>query len=307
MKKIFSILAISLMFVNLNYGQNMKLVVGDQIKIKGGAPGANKLLTSDVNGLATWKNIFDTITVSKIIVSRITSPDSLIYIGDSTIAFTSHSIYNQGTGYYRGLGLGVGARSKGVYSVSLGHTVLAEGESTVAIGHGVGTLAGKTNNIVIGEGTSGGLFINDISSSLMVGFNSDIPTLIVTHADGTGTTGNVGIGTTEPTSILHTVASGVKTGDYTGNLLTNTATMPDDSYRKAGVEIKSTGEWGKDATNIGLYVSLVTGASHNYDAIFHGGGNVGIGTMSPIAMLDIKTANASSSKNLRESINFNQM
>ena len=57
MKKIFSILAISLMLVNLNYGQNMKLVVGDQIKIKGGTPGLNKILISDANGLASWSNI----------------------------------------------------------------------------------------------------------------------------------------------------------------------------------------------------------------------------------------------------------
>ncbi len=381
MKRTLIILAMSLMLVSLNYGQyvkigktgtNAKLDVFGQIKIVDTTLGANKVLTSDVNGLARWEtlnawsltgnagtsetnnfigttdnkgfairtndtsrifinntgyvgigttnltekfqvegnSIFngdvnisgklhtsnidlpDTISTRKIVVSRISSPDSLIYIGDSTLVFTNHGIYNHGTGLYKGLGLGLGAASLGLYSVSLGHTVRAEGLSTVAIGTRVGTLGGKTNNIVIGEGTSGGLLINDISSSLMVGFNSDIPTLIVTHADGVGTTGNVGIGTTNPTSILHTVASGIKAEDYTGNLFSNFATSTTSSSQitKVGVEIISTGAWNsiKDNINIGLYVSSVTGGGINYDAIFNGGYNVGIGTNSPIAKLHIK-------------------
>ena len=91
--------------------------------------------------------------------------------------------------------------------------------------------------------------------------------------------GNVGIGTTSPTSVLHTIASGAKTTTYTGNLLTNIATSSTSSINKTGLEIKSTGTWsGASSNNIGLYVSSVTGGTTNYDAIFNGGGNVGIGT-----------------------------
>jgi hypothetical protein len=99
---------------------------------------------------------------------------------------------------------------------------------------------------------------------------------------------NVGIGTTSPTGFLHTVASGAKTADYSGNLLTNTATSTTAAVNKASVEIKSTGTWtGASAKNIGLYVSSVTGGTNNYDAIFNGGGNVGIGTSSPAYLLDV--------------------
>ncbi|MGI6475881.1 MAG: tail fiber domain-containing protein [Candidatus Dojkabacteria bacterium] len=92
--------------------------------------------------------------------------------------------------------------------------------------------------------------------------------------------GNVGIGTTSPTSILHTVASGAKTASYVGNLLTNTATSSTASVVKTGLSIESTGTWnGTNAVNRGLYVNA-TGGTTNYSAIFEGG-NVGIGTTSP--------------------------
>ncbi len=120
-------------------------------------------------------------------------------------------------------------------------------------------------------------------------------------------TGNVGIGTTSPTSKLHTVASGEKTEDYTGNLLTNfaTHTTSSSSITKVGVEIISTESWctgNKRDKNIGLYVSSVTGGCYNYDAIFNGGGNVGIGTIDPVAKLHIKE-NSNSFAVIIENIN----
>lgn len=100
--------------------------------------------------------------------------------------------------------------------------------------------------------------------------------------------GNVGVGTTAPTSIFHTVASGAKTVAYSGTLLTNTATSSTASIQKAAVEIQSTGTWnGSGSSNIGLYVSSVTGGANNYDAIFNGGGKVGIGTAIPTTPLQV--------------------
>ena len=102
--------------------------------------------------------------------------------------------------------------------------------------------------------------------------------------------GNVGIGTTAPTSILHTIASGLKTANYTGNLLTNIATSQTEGVTKAGLQVISTGTWNvKGSKNIGLWVSAVTGAepTFNYDAIFNGGGTVGIGMDAPGSQLQV--------------------
>jgi hypothetical protein len=91
--------------------------------------------------------------------------------------------------------------------------------------------------------------------------------------------GNVGIGTTGPSSILHTIASGAKTANYIGNLLTNTATSTTPSIIKTGLSIESTGTWsGASAVNRGLYVNA-TGGTTNYAAIFESG-NVLIGKTS---------------------------
>ena len=98
--------------------------------------------------------------------------------------------------------------------------------------------------------------------------------------------GNVGIGTTTPTSILHTVASGVKASAYIGNELTNTATSTTSSITKTGVDIQSTGTWtGGSAVNTGLNVN-VSGGTTNYAAIFQGG-FVGIGTTTPGTNLEV--------------------
>jgi len=99
-------------------------------------------------------------------------------------------------------------------------------------------------------------------------------------------TRNLGIGTNAPTSILHTVASGAKVANYTGNLLTNTATSSTASITKYGADLQSTGTWnGAGAVNVGLRVNA-TGGTTNYSAIFQGG-NVGVNTTTPTTYMDI--------------------
>ncbi len=91
---------------------------------------------------------------------------------------------------------------------------------------------------------------------------------------------NLGIGTAAPTSRLHTVASGAQTGNYIGNLLTNTATTSTANINKFGTEILSTGAWtGTSDTNVGLLVNA-TGGTANIAGIFQGG-DVAINTTKP--------------------------
>lgn len=104
----------------------------------------------------------------------------------------------------------------------------------------------------------------------------------------------VGIGTTSPLHQLDILA-GSTTPETTGKLrnyfginVVNQATSSTAALVKAGINITSTGSWsGSTASNIGLYVSSVTGGTNNYDAIFNGGGNVGVGTSSPWALLSV--------------------
>jgi len=91
---------------------------------------------------------------------------------------------------------------------------------------------------------------------------------------------NLGVGTSTPTSRLQTVASGVQTGNYIGNLLTNTATTSTNSINKYGTEILSTGAWtGATDTNFGLLVNA-TGGTTNISGIFEGG-DLAINTTAP--------------------------
>jgi hypothetical protein len=122
-----------------------------------------------------------------------------------------------------------------------------------------------------------------------VGTTDSVDLVFKTHAiEGMRLTAvsNLGIGTAAPTSRLHTVASGVQTANYIGNLLTNTATSATASIDKYGAQFLSTGSWtGTSDTNVGLLVNA-TGGTTNVSGVFQGG-NVGVNTTAPAAYLDM--------------------
>ncbi len=160
-----------------------------------------------VNGTLTTGNlnITNAFTSNKIYTGRITviPGDSMVSIGDSSLHFTlSNRIFATPWYSYRGLSLGTGAS--------------AYGSSSTAIGYGSTT--GIPGTLAANKAIAIGSFVNNtIDNSLMVGFNSSIPTLFVSPASTFGGLGKIGIGTTTPSEILE-VNGNLK---VIGNSITN--------------------------------------------------------------------------------------
>ncbi len=128
----------------------------------------------------------------KILVNKIAPlpGDSAVYIGDSSVVISS---WNGNKIYGSTQGLGVGSS-----------TAFARGQNSVAIGQKVRTPVTANNAIIIGTGliAGNGVFENAIPNSLMVGFNSDKPTLFMSPAAGLGTVGKVGVATINPEGLF---------------------------------------------------------------------------------------------------------
>src|SRR4030067_989680 len=102
--------------------------------------------------------------------------------------------------------MGYYTTASGDYSTAMGDFTTASGDYSTTMGQYV--TAGATNTIVLGQGVNSSVRLeNNTASSLMVGFNSTVPTLFVGPSSGTGTTGKVGIATSTPSEKL-TVADG---------------------------------------------------------------------------------------------------
>ena len=116
------------------------------------------------------------------------------------------------------------------------------------------------------------------------GFYSSGPVGITTEGGATNVLSVTAATTTQSTG---------KTTSFAAAAITNNATSSTASIIKSGLNIISQGSWtGTAASNIGLYVSSVSGGTNNYDAIFNGGNNVGIGTASPYSRLQITGPNS---------------
>ncbi len=136
-------------------------------------------------------------------------------------------------------------------------------------------------------GVDGSIFIQGVRS----GYSYSIPILLAPQG------GNVAIGTASPFGKLHSYVSNsavtaVSYNGYFENLATNTTT---DGINKYGLYVTSTGSFtgsgGTATNNYGIYVNTPTGADNNYAAVFTGG-DVGIGTTSPQAKLNLSGTSA---------------
>ncbi len=102
-----------------------------------------------------------------------------------------------------GTAMGWNAVASGEYAVALGLQVESSTVSSFTIGRNLKATASQA--FIIGTGYSGSkLLINNLSSSLMIGFNSTLPTFLVSSSAGETATGKIGIGNvTNPTAKLH--------------------------------------------------------------------------------------------------------
>lgn len=116
----------------------------------------------------------------------------------------SGSNQNVASGNYSAT-IGASCESTGTFSFSVGYYAKANASSALALGRYVKSQA--TNAMVIGSGTGNAdtkTLINKTPNSLMVGFNSSVPTLFVSNSSGFNSTGKIGVGNViNPESKLH--------------------------------------------------------------------------------------------------------
>lgn len=155
----------------LNYGNNTKVGIG-VIPIEDFHVGVKARFDQDIY-------------TNDIYVNRIKSSDSLIAFGDSSVYIfpTYNQIFGSENTFMKGTGMGRYAYPKGLHSIAIGRRIRADGINSI--------LLGST------EPSISSMLVNSIDNSLMVGFNSDIPTLFISPGEGNGTFGSVGIGTTD--------------------------------------------------------------------------------------------------------------
>ncbi|MEI8047021.1 MAG: hypothetical protein WCI92_06560 [Bacteroidota bacterium] len=155
-----------------------------------------------------------------------TDASAINYQTQGTGAYSFASGYQSVASGHTSTALGYKATAMGIRSFAIGENTYsasqgysfgqqakANSSQSLAIGRFVESNA--TGTIVIGSSSDGYSLINNIPNSLMIGFNSNIPTLFVGPSANFTSIGKVGIGTTIPQSTLHIV------GDATISTLAN--------------------------------------------------------------------------------------
>ncbi len=119
--------------------------------------------------------------------------------GYKSIASSQTSIaigYEAKSNYFKSVAIGEFSETKATQSYAFGQNCITNAVQSLAIGRYMQTNA--SGAIAFGSSTSTGPMINGIPNSLMIGFNSTIPTFFVGPSPSYTGFGNVGIGTTDP-------------------------------------------------------------------------------------------------------------
>jgi hypothetical protein len=302
-------------------------VVG-QVKITGGVPGAGKVLTSDAAGLASWTSPsagsvsglsaatgtqtlananfaqawnWDTLSTQNALSLGSTSmtSGSLLSLTDSFNSATSTgsmlkltasgasnaatplSITNAGTGFsIDAAATGTGTK----YTLRLQNTVTAANNSGAGMLFSANRTTGGLTDVAGVAGT-----ITDITNGAYKGALTFSTASNAAPAERMriDSTGNVGIGTTTPQSGLHVHSSG--TASTISITDTATGSTASDGFVIAFQDSLGAAVINREST------PLLFGTSNAERLRIDSAGNVGIGTTSPSAALDVKGAGSSAS------------
>ena len=295
---------------NVGIGTNnpgAKLEVAGQIKITGGTPGADKVLTSDANGLASWQSTAGLVGPAGptgpqgpagatgatgpqgpqgpagLLTSGSAAGNTPYWNGSSWIT-NSSNIFNNGGNV--GIGTAapgsqfhiadaVGVQNNPSANMALSRVWNSASDTRASsIFHYYST---ATTNDALAFGVSGGGGTNGAPNTL-----AQIKMLIQAS-------GNVGIGTTAPGTKLD-----VSRADAAG----------DGDAISFGSQTYKMGKLGENTSDNGVYLANVYGtnayidfrvagnAVANTKMRVHGNGNVGIGSTSPVTKLDITKSTA---------------
>lgn len=139
----------------------------------------------------------------------------------------------------------------GGFSTCFGADAQANGQLSYAFGSFI--RANATNSYVFGDGLAANPLVNAIPNSLMVGFQSDVPTFYVGVAGGTiGSLGNVGIGTSTPANRCEINSAVANTSGLTFTQLTSAS----PTVANPGTGVLSVGTLGEV-----IYVASTTSAT----------------------------------------------
>ncbi|MBI2269831.1 MAG: hypothetical protein HYU69_05670 [Bacteroidetes bacterium] len=179
---------------------------GEKLEVNGNIKTTGSIIAQTLN--ITSNTTVNQITANNITASHFLSPNGIIHLGDSSLTYDQNkNIISWSWGNYSGnphpyVG-GLKIARTNTPAGNIYNSMLAYGSGSLSFGVLTGTTFGATHSIVMGSGPAFSTpLINNIASSLMIGFNSDLPTLFIGSASGVGTTGNVGIGTTIPSQKL---------------------------------------------------------------------------------------------------------